>query len=272
MCDLKVGDIVARKSYGGDIPFTIINIISDKREKPVYILRGLLHRIEADSHSDDLIKQNPRYAYLNKQRYFSKVKRQTLSRRFDRGLLPDYRLKGKPGTILHIDSSEDFLDKCLEYYSEAKLKPIGRLAPESEQPNMIRQLLEQYRPDIIVITGHDSLKKAGDKYNVNSYSNSGYYIQSVKEARRFEPGYDKLCIFAGACQSYYERIMDSGANFASSPGRILINALDPALVAEKIAITDSKMVVRPEEIAQITVSGPKGIGGINTRGRFLQAQ
>ena len=34
---------------------------------------------------------------------------------------------------------------------------------------------------------------------------------------------NKLAIFAGACQSYYEEIMNAGANFASSPGRIFID-------------------------------------------------
>lgn len=33
----------------------------------------------------------------------------------------------------------------------------------------------------------------------------------------------KLVIFAGACQSYFEAIISAGANFASSPARILID-------------------------------------------------
>ncbi len=41
-------------------------------------------------------------------------------------------------------------------------------------------------------------------------------------------------IFAGACQSYFEAIISAGANFASSPARILIDFLDPIMVAEKL--------------------------------------
>ncbi len=33
---------------------------------------------------------------------------------------------------------------------------------------------------------------------------------------------DELVIFAGACQSHYEEIIKAGANFASSPHRILM--------------------------------------------------
>jgi len=62
--------------------------------------------------------------------------------------------------------------------------------------------------------------------------------------------------------------MESGANFASSPGRININALDPAIVSEKVALTDRNSFVTPEEIGEITVSGRKGIGGIKTRGHL----
>ena len=79
---------------------------------------------------------------------------------------------------------------------------------------------------------------------------------------------DKLCIFAGACQSYFEAIMEAGANFASSPGRININALDPALLSEKVALTDRRNYVTPEEVASIIISGSAGIGGIKTRGRL----
>ena len=35
----------------------------------------------------------------------------------------------------------------------------------------------------------------------------------------------------------------AGANFASSPARILIDFMDPIIVAEKIAVTDEKRFV-----------------------------
>ena len=100
---------------------------------------------------------------------------------------------------------------------------------------------------------------------------SGYFTDYdvlEKEARKYEPDYDKLCIFAGACQSYYEGIMGAGANFASSPGRILINAYDPAIVSEKVALTESTRYVTPGEIAGLTVSGKDGIWGVDTKGHL----
>ena len=64
--------------------------------------------------------------------------------------------------------------------------------------------------------------------------------------------------------------MEAGANFASSPGRILINVLDPSIVAENVALTDNKKFVVPSEVAKLTVSGKEGIGGIETKGHLTK--
>ena len=89
--------------------------------------------------------------------------------------------------------------------------------------------------------------KKNTRFNdIYNYRNSGYFISSVLEARKFDS--KKLVIFAGACQSYYEAIMSAGANFASSPARILIDFMDPLVVAEKVATTDSSKYVHIEDI------------------------
>jgi spore coat assembly protein len=269
MNNFRIGDTVLRKSYGGDVSFRIVRIIHERDKKPVYVLRGILHRLLADSDGSDLVRQNTFSAYLQTQREINKAKRYGM-RDKDFPFLPFLRrVRGKPGRILQIDSSSDYLNKCISYYSEAGLKIIGRTADENKQPTLVRSLLERYKPDILVVTGHDGLKKSSNSNLIESYRNSKYFIMSVREARKYQPSPDKLCIFAGACQSYFEAIMEAGANFASSPGRILINAIDPAIVGRKIAVTDSKIIVTPAEIALLTISGSKGIGGVRTRGRLI---
>ena len=74
-------------------------------------------------------------------------------------------------------------------------------------------------------------------------------------------------IFAGACQSYYEAIMEAGANFASSPARILIDFKDPLIVAEKIAITPSNRYLTINEIKDELRDGENGVSGIGTIGK-----
>ena len=87
-----------------------------------------------------------------------------------------------------------------------------------------------------------------------------------KEARRYEKDTDSsLVIFAGACQSYFEALMQAGANFASSPARILIDILDPLIVAKEVAITDDCKYVKIEDIENKLRDGKRGIGGTGAR-------
>ena len=269
MYDLNIGDIVVRKSYGGDIPFRISDILNRQDNKPVYILRGMLYRIEADSSGDDLEKVRPANVYLNMQRDLANIKIHAYRKIVSNDIFILNRSRMRPGRILHVDSSRDLLAKCVRYYRESRLSVVTKVISEDKQPFIIRRLLEQYRPSILVLTGHDSMKKGADAKSIDSYRSSKHYIQAVKEARKYEASVDKLCIFAGACQSYYEAIMEAGANFASSPGRVLINGLDPALVSGKIALTDYRQIVTPGQIAEITISGGKGISGVNTKGRLF---
>jgi spore coat assembly protein len=280
MSGLKPGDIVVRKSYGGDVLFRVADEYYGPGRKKYYVLKGILMRIEADAAESDLETVRPETAEKEVQRSLAMwglVGGPTRSGSSNRPLfsLFDFLkslsfLRGKPGKILHIDSSGDFLEMSYKFYEKSNLKVTGKEIPENQQPEYVRPLLEKSGADVLVITGHDGIKKdAKNMSNLSNYRNSAYYIQSVKEARKFESSMDKLCIFAGACQSYFEGIMDAGANFASSPGRILIHALDPAKVAHRVALTDSRYYVTPEKIAEKTESGLKGIGGVRTRGHYI---
>lgn len=72
----------------------------------------------------------------------------------------------------------------------------------------------------------------------------------------------------GACQSYFEAIMFAGANFASSPARILIDFLDPLIVAEKVATTEKYKFLTIDEIAKDLRDGKKGVGGVGANGKM----
>ena len=112
--------------------------------------------------------------------------------------------------------------------------------------------------------------KTGTKYaDISNYRNSKYFAKAVIEARRIYPESNELAIFAGACQSFFEAIMASGANFASSPGRILIDFMDPLIVAEKIAITDKRRFVTINDIAPELRDGKKSIGGTGVMGKKI---
>lgn len=154
----------------------------------------------------------------------------------------------------------------MNFYKQVQVKAVGIKIKEEEISSKIKNILEEYNPDILVITGHDAYyKKMGNEADNNNYKNSLHFIKSVKEARKIA-SHEKLIIIAGACQSNYEEIIKAGANFASSPKRINIHALDPAIIASSVALSDKFKQIDLIGILEKTKYGSKGIGGIITNG------
>ena len=245
----KVGDFVTRSSYNNDIVFRIVSINNDVAD-----LYGLNVRLKADALLSDLVLTSNTKTTDDELESFD-----------------DFNLDRSeyfyiPGTILHIDGDEDYLSRCMRFYNKMRVKANGVYIPEPEMSSKIKELIGKYHPDILIITGHDALyKKKG--YNSNSkYQNSSNFIDTVKEARKVEKNQDKLIIIAGACQSNYEDLIKAGANFASSPKRINIHALDPAVIAVSLAFSDKSKSIDLLKLINKTKFGSEGIGGIITNG------
>ncbi|MBR6033681.1 MAG: hypothetical protein IKP28_02940 [Clostridia bacterium] len=184
--------------------------------------------------------------------------------------MEDRRIKiERTGTILHLDGDKKYAEKSKVYYKRMGLNAIVKNISEKEQAEVITDLLNQFEPDILIITGHDKMIKKGKRYyDICNYQNSKHFINTVLKARKWEHISGKeITIFAGACQSFYEAIMKSGANFASSPGRILIDFEDPLIVAKKIATTEKHKYISIEEISKFLRDGTKGVGGIRKQGK-----
>lgn len=281
MNDIKKGDIVVRKSYGKDIIFRVINILNKPEEK-IAVLNGVIERIEADSKIADLelvdkqkVKDILRKMDSKIENRIEKSKQQWEDRNYRIGVVTNQtRAKEKiiTGEILHLDGDRKYSEKSYRYYRKLGLNAIVKYIPEYRQPRVVYQLLESYNPDILVITGHDGMIKRGMRYNdIYNYRNSRYFIETVKEARKYDKQKGKkLVIFAGACQSYFEAIISAGANFASSPARILIYFLDPLVVAEKIALTEKYKYITIDDIAYELRDGRDGIGGIGANGKMTK--
>ena len=168
------------------------------------------------------------------------------------------------GKILHLDGDRKYSEKSLKYYQKMGLKAIVKNIPESRQPKLVYNLLNFYKPDVLVITGHDGMFHKEKGYNdIYNYRNSRHFVETVKEARRYErENKCDIVIFAGACQSYYEALIMAGANFASSPARILIDFLDPLVIAEKVATTDYRKYVTIGDVEVELRDGRRGVSGI----------
>lgn len=243
----NIGDLVTRKSYDNDIIFKIIDIKED-----IYVLKGVVVRLFADSPSDDLKIYNSNsiddfspeidgYRSLERDEYFY-----------------------LPGRILHIDGDNEYLEKCMNFYKKNRLKAYGVYVDENNLIEVVNDNLKKYNPDILVITGHDAYYRK--KRSGNNYKNTSNFVLAVKEARKYESSHEKLFIIAGACQSNYEELIKAGANFASSPKRINIHALDPAIIAACLAFSDKNNNIDLIKILAKTKYGADGIVGIITKG------
>lgn len=284
MTIFKIGDIVARKSYNYDVLFKIKSINGE-----IVDLVGITVRIIADAPMYDLkliTKEEARKKMMeNEINNRTRLSRSYagLSNRFNirekgysniNGQMPIYSKESiykKPGVVLHIDGDSEYAIKCKDVYKKMGVIAYVYNIIESEQPKYIYSLLSKLRPNILIVTGHDAfIRKRNDIYNINNYKNSKYYIESVLEARRYEHSLDNLVIFAGACQSYYEAIISAGANFASAPKRVLIDMLDPIIVAQTVAYTPVDRFAPLSGILSNTREGLKGIGGVQTRGQYRE--
>jgi len=282
--EIRIGDKVARRSYGADVIFVVLKIITSRVRVRRALLRGLNARLMADAPIDDLVTMSDdevESSSLNLHQEIRESMEKVFRRRVAEDFSTDYRGRNGPilpagidyrhipGKVLHLDGDGDYLKHCLKYYHELGVPAIGYYVPEEAQSQKVVALFREHLPDILVVTGHDGfIARAGNKFSLDSYRTSRYFMEAVKTARQVEPDKDSLVIIAGACQSYYEALIDAGANFASSPERIFIHCADPLLVAEKIAHTPFNLVVQVTQVAENIMSGLQGIGGIETRGKL----
>ncbi|NIK80072.1 spore coat assembly protein [Paenibacillus castaneae] len=273
---MKQGDLVVRKSYGGDVLFRVEAVRLDNA-----ILKGTDYRLLADAPIPDLsvvrdpestkavqqvrIKVNDSIRRMHSERE-RQIDNEDVIRHAMQQSQPFFEV---PGKVLHLDGDSNYLKKSMQLYNTMHVPSYGLHLHESQMADVLYRLLPELEPDIIVITGHDGvLKNRADLYSLSSYKNSQHFVNAVRVAREYERNRDGLIVIAGACQSHFEALLQVGSNFASSPGRILIHALDPVYIAIKASYTSIKDTINLADVIHGTISGIDGMGGIETMGRF----
>lgn len=282
MIDLtNLGDLVVRKSYGGDVTFRVEKIVREQA-----IIKGTEFRLLADAPLTDLLKVNSNapgektqrarikatesLQWLHQDRLQQVERNQTVLGQewYPAGEPPFFEV---PGKVLHLDGDERYLKKSLSLYEKLKVPAHGYYVTESAMAGALYRLLPSIQPDIVVLTGHDGVLKnrpTADLYNLSSYKNSKHFVEAIRTARQYERNFDALTIVAGACQSHFEAMLQAGANFASSPARVLIHALDPVYIAAKASLTSIRETIHITDVLNHTISGTQGVGGIETRGSY----
>ena len=178
---MRIGDVVVRKSYNKDVTFKIVDI-KEVDGKKVYILKGINIRIVADAKESDLETVGDSFSgekdkilnsRVNKALKNIMIYRDLKERKGDKSSSKakkapapekDELFFGRPGKILHIDGDSEYLDTCLKVYKQLSLEAVGEAVPESKQPERVVELVKKNNPDIVVLTGHDSVVR-----NTNDY-------------------------------------------------------------------------------------------------------
>lgn len=250
MKKIDVGDIVINKD--DKIIYEIVSLKND-----VAIIKGVFYRIIKQVNITNL-------KLCDKSEYNEKNKEE---KNYCYKVFNGFKRKNKihlPGKILHIDGDQKYLDKCIDLYNEVGVYAYGVKLKESQMSNEIIKYLDIVNPDVIVITGHD-LFNNGDVKEIENYTNSKYYIETVKEIRKRDKS---VVIIAGACQSNFEALIASGANFASSPARINIHTFDPAVIAIRVATTSFLKIVELNDVLKYIENGKRAFNGVETLGKM----
>ena len=149
MKNVRKGDIVARKSHNKDVIFVVDRIIKNQ----IAILTGITTRLKADSYIDDLEIIDKR----DVQKVFSeidkKIDKHANNTEIEKNSL--FKRSNKiiyTGKILHLDGDKRYSEKSNMYYKKMGLKAIVRNVPESRQVSVVNNLIDRYKPDILVIT------------------------------------------------------------------------------------------------------------------------
>ena len=199
MKEIIPGDIVTRRSDGGDIFFRV-EAIEHSLGYTNAMLRGLYYRLCADAPLEDLEKK--KQLEINALREEHGKKQNQVVMRTMRSQGRDYQprlqfsrkeLRGKnffelPGKVLHLDGDEGYRSVCHQRYLQMGVPCRVIHVRETKQADVVVDYLREDRPDILVLTGHDGLHKdARDIYDMSNYRHSLCFVKAVRMAREFQP-------------------------------------------------------------------------------------
>lgn len=245
--------MVARYSYNLDIIFVVHEIIDNTA-----ILQGVYVRLVADADISDL--------KLVEQSILERYEKEDIG--YQQSIIEGYKNKigHITGKILHLDSDNGYLNKCLSLYKALNIYAYGISIKEDKFYLNVIDLIKKVRPNIVILTGHDSYNNKG-LTDLTNYKNTINFIKAIVKIREFY-SLDDICIYAGACGSNFEALIAAGANFASSIDRNNIEAYDPAIVGILAAITPMTKAIDIESLYNFSKMKKGSIGGIETHGKM----
>ena len=128
----NIGDLVTRNSYNNDTIFKIIDIDSG-----IATLKGVNLRLEADAYLDDLKKLDNTDNIKDDKNFLD---------RFEVELNRDEYFY-LPGKVVHIDSDEDYLARCMYFYNKVHVKAYGLNIKEADVAGKIKKIIDHNKDE-----------------------------------------------------------------------------------------------------------------------------
>lgn len=255
---MQINDFVIIKNEDARCIYKITKIITDNNEE-ICFLHGVYYRIARCEKSSNLIIVST--DDINKEEAKEKVYLHNIIKKNERSVRQKYVL----GKILHLDGDVEYLNKCLDLYKELGIYAFGRCVKEESMASEIGEYIRKVNPDVVVITGHDIYNNKGIK-DLANYANTLNFMKTIKKVREVKQ--NSCVVIAGACQSNYEALIASGADFASSPKRINVHTYDPAIIAIKASITSFTKLINSDELFEYIENGKDAFNGLQTFGKM----
>ena len=160
---IKKGDIVARKSHNLDILFSVENILRSSYGIQIAILKGITIRIVADAYVDDLVLLDTKEADASLRSLDVKIEdriNSLLKKGKDKFKDKERNFDNiKAGKILHLDGDKFYSEKSARYYKKVGLNAVVKNISENKQHLFVKEYINKYNPDVLVLTGHDRYDK-----------------------------------------------------------------------------------------------------------------
>ena len=154
---IKKGDIVARKSHRKDILFFVEDIIKTYSGVKMAILKGITIRIVVDAYMEDLILLEEKEVDASLRSLDIRIEdRINNFLKQSKAKVNEINFENiKTGKILHLDGDKVYSEKSAKYYKKVGLNAVVINISENKQHLLVKEYINKYSPDILVLTGHD---------------------------------------------------------------------------------------------------------------------
>lgn len=122
----------------------------------IAILKGITVRIVADAYLNDLIVISEEEADNCLRSLDTQIEKRVnrFLQKYNKIIKHNERNaeNEKSGLILHLDGDKLYSEKTSRYYKKMGINAVVKNVPENKQPLLVKEYLQKYSPDVLILT------------------------------------------------------------------------------------------------------------------------